>query len=141
MANRASATTGGVGGSRRRLDSSHVPLSNVHGRSLIRTIAQSKRIIPYMDMPLQHINNQMLKRMARRVTRREIDSVGETTCGHPGLVLRTTLITGFPGETEAAFHELVQFVMPQQFERLGVFTYSYEATTPSAQLPTISPRK
>ncbi len=102
---------------------------------LIRTIAESRRIIPYLDMPLQHINDEMLRRMSRRVTRRETERLlEELRAGIADLTLRTTLITGFPGETEEQFEELVQFVRNQRFDRLGVFTYSYEADTPSARM-------
>ncbi len=103
---------------------------------LIRVIAESQRILPYLDMPLQHINDTMLRRMARRVTRAETESLlKQLRSGIPDLVLRTTFITGFPGETNEQFSELVDFVRDQQFERLGVFTYSFEADTPSANLP------
>ena len=78
----------------------------------------------------------MLRRMARRVTRSETESLLIRLRSQiPDLVLRTTFITGFPGETEQQFEELAEFVAEQQFERLGVFTYSYEPSTPSASLP------
>ena len=103
---------------------------------LIQTIAQSKKIVPYIDLPLQHIDDTMLRRMSRRVTRQETEALlGRLREGIPNLVIRTTLITGFPGETEEAFEQLVGFVEQQEFERLGVFTYSYEESTPSAALP------
>jgi ribosomal protein S12 methylthiotransferase len=103
---------------------------------LIDTIAGSRRILPYLDMPLQHINDRMLRRMQRRVNRRDTEALLEKLRARiPNLVLRTTLITGFPGETDAEFDELLQFVAEQQFERLGVFTYSFEADTPAARLP------
>ena len=102
---------------------------------LIDTIAGSGKIIPYIDMPLQHINDEMLKRMSRRVTRRDtLQLLDKLHAGIPDLTLRTTLITGFPGETDDHFQELVEFVREQQFPRLGVFTYSLEETTPSAKL-------
>jgi ribosomal protein S12 methylthiotransferase len=104
--------------------------------TLISTIASSQRIVPYIDMPLQHINDTMLKRMARRVTRQETESLlRDLRDGIPNLVMRTTMITGFPGETDAQFHELMDFVAEQQFERLGVFMYSYEPGTPAISLP------
>jgi ribosomal protein S12 methylthiotransferase len=103
---------------------------------LIDTIAASRKIVPYIDMPLQHVSDEMLRRMSRRVTRREIlDLVTKLRARIPGLVLRTTFITGFPGETEEQFQELADFVAEQAFERMGVFTYSYEPDTPSAKLP------
>jgi ribosomal protein S12 methylthiotransferase len=103
---------------------------------LIDTIAASSRIVPYLDMPLQHINDRMLRRMQRRVNRQETEQLlTKLRTAIPNLVMRTTFITGFPGETEAEFDELVDFVRQQRFERLGVFTYSFEPDTPAARLP------
>ncbi len=103
---------------------------------LIQTIANAKRIIPYIDMPLQHINDSMLRRMSRRVNRQQTEEIlSRLRTGIPNLTLRTTLITGFPGETEDQYQELGEFVAAQRFERLGVFTYSFEPDTPSARLP------
>ncbi|MDA7980683.1 MAG: 30S ribosomal protein S12 methylthiotransferase RimO [Pirellulales bacterium] len=103
---------------------------------LVNTLAGSKKIIPYLDIPLQHINNTMLKRMQRRVTREETETLLTRLRNEiKDLVLRTTMIVGFPGETEEQFAELVEFVQQWKFERLGVFTYSYEPSTPSAKLP------
>ncbi|HUY92326.1 MAG TPA: 30S ribosomal protein S12 methylthiotransferase RimO [Pirellulales bacterium] len=103
---------------------------------LIEVLAKSKRITPYLDMPLQHINEAMLKRMQRRVTRAETETLlAKLRQAIPELALRTTFIVGFPGETEAQFEELVEFVRRQRFERLGVFTYSFEPDTPAARLP------
>ena len=102
---------------------------------LIETIAAADKILPYIDMPLQHINDTMLRRMSRRVTRDETETlIDELRSGIPNLTLRTTFITGFPGETDSAFEELADFVRQQRFQRLGVFTYSHEESTPSAQL-------
>ena len=87
-------------------------------------------------MPLQHINDRMLKRMQRRVNRADTESLlTKLRKGIPNLVLRTTCITGFPGETDEEFEELLEFVAEQKFERLGVFTYSFEPDTPAAKLP------
>lgn len=103
---------------------------------LIETIAASRRIVPYLDMPLQHANDQMLKRMQRRVNRQQTeDLLAKLRSSIPDLVMRTTFITGFPGETDEQFDEMVDFVRQQRFERLGVFTYSYEPDTPAAKLP------
>lgn len=103
---------------------------------LIRKLANSQRIIPYLDMPLQHINDQMLRRMARRVTRSQTEELlAKLRSNIKDLVLRTTFITGFPGETDEQFEELVQFVDEQKFERMGVFNYSLEPDTPAVQLP------
>ncbi|MCC6491639.1 MAG: 30S ribosomal protein S12 methylthiotransferase RimO [Pirellulales bacterium] len=103
---------------------------------LIETIAGSRRIVPYLDMPLQHINDVMLRRMQRRVSRQETESLLQKLRSTiPNLVMRTTFITGFPGETDQQFEELLDFVRQQQFERAGVFTYSLEPDTPAAKLP------
>jgi len=103
---------------------------------LVDTIAAADKILPYIDMPLQHINDAMLRRMSRRVTQAETESLLAMLRKRiPGLTLRTTFITGFPGETDAEFAELVEFVERQRFDHLGVFTYSYESDTPSARLP------
>ncbi|MCH8150429.1 MAG: 30S ribosomal protein S12 methylthiotransferase RimO, partial [Planctomycetes bacterium] len=102
---------------------------------LIETIASSRRIVPYLDLPLQHINNTMLKRMQRRVNRQETEALlDRLRAAIPDLVLRTTFVTGFPGETEEQHEELCEFVREQRFGRLGVFTYSFEEHTPSARI-------
>ena len=102
---------------------------------LIDAIARSPKILPYLDMPLQHINDTMLRRMARRVTRQQTEQLLDRLAAQiTDLTLRTTLITGFPGETEEQFEELVEFVQQRQFQRLGVFTYSLEPGTPAARL-------
>ena len=104
--------------------------------ALLDTIANTPNILPYIDLPLQHISDRMLKRMARQVTRQEVeDLLARMRSRVPGLTVRTTMITGFPGETDAEFSELHDFVKEQEFERLGVFTYSFEPNTPSAKLP------
>jgi ribosomal protein S12 methylthiotransferase len=103
---------------------------------LIDVIRESKRIIPYIDMPLQHINDEMLKRMSRRVNKQQtIETIDRLRTGIPNLCLRTTMLTGFPGETDDQFEELVEFVNATRFDRLGVFSYSFEEATPSANLP------
>jgi ribosomal protein S12 methylthiotransferase len=103
---------------------------------LYEAFATASRIVPYIDMPLQHINDRMLKVMNRRHTRAEtvaiLDRLRATI---PNLVLRTTFVVGHPGETEAEFDELLQFVESFRFERLGAFAYSFEPGTPSARLP------
>jgi ribosomal protein S12 methylthiotransferase len=102
---------------------------------LIDTIAGSAKIVPYLDLPLQHINDAVLKRMQRRVNRRQtVDLVQKLRARIPNVVLRTTFIVGFPGETDEQFRELIQFVEETRFERLGVFTYSLEPGTPSVKL-------
>jgi ribosomal protein S12 methylthiotransferase len=102
---------------------------------LIETLATGKKIIPYLDLPLQHINDQMLRRMQRRVNRAETEALlRRLRSAIPNLALRTTFIVGFPGETDAEFEELVAFVRANRFERLGVFPYSFEPGTPATRL-------
>jgi ribosomal protein S12 methylthiotransferase len=102
---------------------------------LIDTLASAKKIIPYLDLPLQHINDRVLRRMQRRIDRRGTETLlARLRQALPALVMRTTFIVGFPGETEAEFEELVAFVQTHRFERLGVFTYSYEPDTPATRL-------
>jgi ribosomal protein S12 methylthiotransferase len=103
---------------------------------LINTIAESRKIVPYIDIPLQHASDSMLRRMARRVTRSETEELlARLRSRIKNLSLRTTFITGFPGETDADFLALVDFVQRHKFERMGVFTYSFEPDTPAANLP------
>ena len=103
---------------------------------LIHTLADADKIIPYLDMPLQHANDRMLKRMLRKVDRASTeDLLQRLRSTIPHLSLRTTFIVGFPGETEADVQDLVEFVQQQRFERAGVFTYSFEPGTPSEKLP------
>jgi ribosomal protein S12 methylthiotransferase len=84
---------------------------------------------------LQHINDRVLKRMQRRVSRRQIeDLLGRLRSAIPGLTIRTTFIAGFPGETDAEFGEMEAFIRDMRFERLGVFTYSFEPGTPATRL-------
>ncbi len=104
-------------------------------RPLLETIAACDKIVPYVDIPLQHINDTMLRRMARRVTRSQTEElVGQMREIIPGLNIRTTFITGFPGETDEQFLELADFIEAQRFERVGVFTYSQEEGTPAVRL-------
>ncbi|HEX5106715.1 MAG TPA: 30S ribosomal protein S12 methylthiotransferase RimO, partial [Pirellulaceae bacterium] len=103
---------------------------------LIHTIAESRKILPYIDIPLQHASDTMLKRMARRVSRAETEELLDRLRSRiEGLALRTTFITGFPGETEADVDQLAEFIEKYKFERMGVFTYSFESDTPAANLP------
>ncbi len=106
------------------------------GDDLIDAIAASDKIVPYLDMPLQHASDRMLKRMQRRVNKTDtVALVKKLRSRIDDLVLRTTMLVGFPGETEDDFSELVDFVGEHQFERLGVFSYSLEPDTPAARLP------
>lgn len=102
---------------------------------LVARIADSPKILPYLDMPLQHASDKVLKRMQRRVDRAATEALlGKLRGAIPELVLRTTFITGFPGETREQFEELLDFTRQWRFERVGVFTYSFEPDTPSARL-------
>jgi len=102
---------------------------------LIDVIANSSRILPYLDLPLQHINSAVLKRMQRRVDRAATERLLESLRDRlDNLVLRTTFITGFPGETDEQFEELREFVDEGHFQRMGVFTYSFEPDTPAVRL-------
>jgi ribosomal protein S12 methylthiotransferase len=102
---------------------------------LIETIGGAKKILPYLDMPLQHINDRCLKRMQRRVNRAATEElVGKLRAGIPDLAMRTTFIVGFPGETDEEFEELVEFVRASRFERVGAFPYSFEPGTPATRL-------
>jgi len=103
---------------------------------LYDALATSSKVLPYLDRPLQHINDRMLKVMNRRHTRDQTEAIiDRLRASIPNLVLRTTFIVGFPGETEADFAELLDYVKTAKFERLGVFPYSLEPDTPAARLP------
>ena len=100
---------------------------------LIRVIREEPKVCHYLDMPIQHASDAVLKRMGRRATRSGIREIVRRVREEiPDIVLRTTVITGFPGETEADFRELLSFVDEMEFERLGVFPYSAEEGTPAA---------
>ena len=97
---------------------------------LIRTIAACPKVARYVDIPLQHIHENMLERMRRETSRQYIvDLLKRIRAGIPGIALRTTFIVGFPGETEACFNDLLDFIRETKFERLGVFSYSKEDGT------------
>lgn len=100
---------------------------------LIRTMEEEPKICHYLDLPIQHASDRVLKRMGRRTTRQDLKQIIEKLRARiPDICLRTTLISGFPGETEADHEELLQFVDEMEFDRLGVFTYSQEEDTPAA---------
>jgi ribosomal protein S12 methylthiotransferase len=103
---------------------------------LLETIAQEPKVLPYLDMPLQHASGNMLRAMKRGVTREGQERILERLRkAVPDIAIRSTFIVGFPGETEADFEELMGFVRAQRFTRLGVFTYYQEEGTPAAELP------
>jgi ribosomal protein S12 methylthiotransferase len=102
---------------------------------LIEALSGSKKIVPYLDLPLQHISDRVLRRMQRRVDRRQIEELlGKLRDAIAGLTVRTTFIAGFPGETDAEFAELADFLGQARFERVGVFPYSFEPGTPATRL-------
>ena len=102
---------------------------------LIETLATAQEDLPYLDMPLQHINDRVLQaHAAARQPRRDRGAARQAARGDPDLTLRTTFIVGFPGETDAEFEELCDFVERRAFERAGVFPYSFEPGTPATRL-------
>lgn len=102
---------------------------------LIQVIKEEPKICKYLDMPIQHSSDNILKRMGRRTTRQElVDVITKLRNNIPDIALRTTLITGFPGETEDDIDDLLDFVDTMEFDRLGVFTYSPEEGTPAASM-------
>ena len=97
---------------------------------------EEPKICHYLDLPIQHANDTILGRMGRRTSKQElIDIIGKLRSEIPDICLRTTLITGFPGETKEQHEELMEFVDEMEFDRLGVFTYSPEEDTPAAEMP------
>lgn len=103
---------------------------------LIDTIAGQDKIVKYIDMPIQHCNDEILHRMGRPSTKAELQAlIAKIRERIPGIILRTTLMTGFPGETEAQFTELAEFVKEMRFERMGCFAYSQEEGTKAAEMP------
>jgi ribosomal protein S12 methylthiotransferase len=105
-------------------------------QEMIQLIKNSPKLVKYFDMPLQHINNDVLKKMNRKMTREEIETVLMNIRQEiPEAVIRTQFIVGFPGETEEQFEELLQFISEQQFDRVGCFKYSPEESTPGGKMP------
>lgn len=103
---------------------------------LLDVMAREEKVVPYMDIPLQHASEKILRAMNRRGSRESLTALmGKIRQRVPGVILRTTLITGFPGETQEDFEQLAQFVKEVAFQRLGCFPYSQEEGTPAAQLP------
>jgi ribosomal protein S12 methylthiotransferase len=102
---------------------------------MIDAIAQCEKVCKYIDIPLQHINDRVLKAMHRRVTRRETEDLLQRIRDRiSGVSIRTTLIAGFPGETDAEFAELLDFITAFRFDALGVFPYSREPETPAGRM-------
>ena len=103
---------------------------------LLDVMAREEKIVKYIDMPIQHCNDDILQRMNRRSSKAQIkEVVAKMREKMPDIVIRTTLITGFPGETEEQFNELAEFVQEMQFDRLGCFAYSQEDGTKAAEFP------
>ena len=103
---------------------------------LIQVIKEEPKICHYLDLPIQHASDTILKRMGRKTSKEQLISIiGKLREEIPDITLRTTLITGFPGETDEQHEELMDFVDQMEFERLGVFTYSPEEDTPAAEMP------
>lgn len=103
---------------------------------LIQVIKEEKKICRYLDIPVQHASDEILKRMGRRTTKKQLtEIIGKLRREIPDIALRTTLITGFPGETKEQHEELLEFVDEMEFDRLGVFIYSPEEDTPAAMMP------
>ena len=103
---------------------------------LIQVMAEEEKICKYVDIPIQHIADNVLKGMARRSTKKSIlETIGKLKAAMPDIAIRTTLITGFPGETDEDFDQLYEFVEQTKFARLGAFTYSQEEGTPAATMP------
>ena len=104
--------------------------------NLIQVIKEEPKICHYLDLPIQHASDEILKRMGRRTSKEQlVEIIGKLRSEIPDIALRTTLITGFPGESEANHEELMEFVDEMEFDRLGVFTYSPEEETPAADMP------
>lgn len=100
---------------------------------LIETMRREKKVCHYLDLPIQHASDRILRKMGRRTTRADLEAIiGKLRERIPDITLRTTLITGFPGETQEDHEQLMDFIDQMEFERLGVFTYSQEEDTPAA---------
>ena len=109
--------------------------------ALIEAIATLDRVLKYIDVPIQHISDSVLRRMGRKTRRSDIeDLIRKLRHTIPGFCLRTTVITGFPGETEKEFQELLDFLKVARFERLGAFAYSREKNTPAAKMDLLPDR-
>ncbi len=111
-------------------------------QELIETIRDEEKICNYLDIPIQHASDRILKRMGRRTNQKQLrEMIASLRSQIPDIALRTTLISGFPGETEEDQEEVMQFVDEMEFERLGVFAYSQEEDTPAAEFPDQIPQE
>jgi len=109
---------------------------------LIKTIAECDKVARYIDIPLQHIDDSVLRRMRRETSRTHIENlIQKLRDGIPGVALRTTFIVGFPGETDAEFASLLDFIQHVRFERLGIFKYSQEEGSRAVKMPAQVPAK
>ena len=109
---------------------------------LIQVIKEEDKVCHYLDIPIQHASDAVLKRMGRRTTQAELKAIiGKLRREIPDIAIRTTLISGFPGETEEDHRQLMEFVDEMEFERLGVFPYSLEEDTPAALMPDQIPQE
>ena len=103
--------------------------------TFIAAMKRNEKVLPYLDLPIQHCNDVILKNMNRRSNRAELlEVIGKLRREIPGITLRTTLIAGFPGETEEQFEDLCNFVKEVRFDRLGCFAYSAEENTVAARM-------
>lgn len=111
-------------------------------QELIETIRDEEKVCNYLDIPIQHASDRILKRMGRRTNQKQLrEMIASLRSQIPDIALRTTLISGFPGETEEDQEEVMQFVDEMEFERLGVFAYSQEEDTPAAEFPDQIPQE
>jgi ribosomal protein S12 methylthiotransferase len=112
------------------------PKADYFTEGLLELIAQEKKICPYLDLPIQHIDDEILKRMGRRSRSQEIRSLlQKIRTSLPSVSLRSSMIVGFPGERESQFKALLDFVKEAQLDHLGAFKYSSEEGTPASRLP------
>jgi len=120
----------------------HYAYPNKFPFEVLDVMCERENICNYLDMPLQHASNQMLKAMKRQITREEMeDIIGEIKNRIPGICLRTTLIAGFPGETQDDVEELKSFLQKMEFDRVGIFTYSHEENTSAHNLENNIPQE
>ena len=111
-------------------------------QELIETIREEEKVCNYLDIPIQHASDRILKRMGRRTNQKQLrEMIASLRSQIPDIALRTTLISGFPGETEEDQEEVIRFVDEMEFERLGVFAYSQEEDTPAAEFPDQVPQE